>query len=690
MGRGRTARKTSRTPAVGARSRIKTAPKIQTLLGDSMIGGKENLERRLREASALYYGPTGQSGLSDAEWDALEDELRSIDPTNPIFNEVQVGAGSGWRKVKHPVLMGSLDKVQNAKELADWVKGFPLSVRKSGFVVMEKLDGISVLLTYERGVLVGAATRGDGVEGEEILQNVRKMEGVPPDLRDLPEVGGLGEGQVLVRGEIVCRKSKFVEHFKEGGARNARNTASGTAKRHDGVGCEHLTVVAYGLHLATGPGSLEGELLLLKEAGFIVPGSRSFPASDTDGIGAYYQEYIEGVREGLDWDIDGLVISIEDGRDREELDGDFRTRMRPRGRVALKFPHDCGTTELLGVTWQVGASGRLTPVAEFKPLLLAGAQVKQASLHNWSLMERLNLKVGAKILVSRRNDVIPYVEALVEEGCGDAFLPPASCPCCGSALVREGEWILCRGEDCSEQVLGGLKRWVQKVGILGLGEKIIEALVDCGLVKTVADLYQLDVGVLSKVEVEGRLVGGAARRIIESIDEHRELPLEEIVGSLGIPLCGRLVTKTIVDAGFSGLNGLLAAGIDDLAKIPGIGQTKAESFHEGFRARIGLIQDLLDAGVKVKEASPSAARQEEILPILEGGVCMTGFRSAEMEAEILKRGGSIKSGVGRGLSFLVAKDPHSGSGKAQKARDLSIPVVSIDQMWEILRGTSEG
>lgn len=372
---------------------------------------------RVVDANEAYRN--GQPVMSDAEYDTLEAQLADLvveaDPNDPDAAEAaaflaDIGAppadDSKWPKVRHRAPMTSLNKAQPSedktlryKDLRSW----EASCGKVGkYVVSDKCDGISISLWYEQGTLVKAVTRGDGEVGEDITRNVEKMKGVVHFIK-----GYDGES----RGEIVLLKSDWKRHFPT--YSNPRNAAAGIAKRLDGVGCEHLTVLHYQMIRSTGsPITRKSlEFRALAAVGCSVP---NWIACDTlADVEAVYEEYVASRRAALDYDIDGLVIEHDDLSVMENLGV---LNKRPKGAIAFKFPHDQKVTILRNVRWQVGKSGRITPVAEFDEVDLAGVKVKQASLHNVARVRHLRLFVGCSILVSRRNDVIPMVEANLDEG----------------------------------------------------------------------------------------------------------------------------------------------------------------------------------------------------------------------------------------------------------------------------------
>lgn len=378
---------------------------------------------RLKAARQDYYGGQKPS-LTDAEYDTLEDELVGLvevaDDSEDGVSEAKsflasIGAqpagDSGWAKVRHAAPMGSLNKSQTVDDIQSWYGsctsvGFSFTgghnLPNCNLVVSDKCDGISISLQYRNGDLFRALTRGDGEEGEDITRNVVKMKGVKTKI---PGFSG------HTRGEIVLRRSDWKAHFPT--YSNPRNAAAGIAKRLDGVGSEHLTVLHYQL-LRDGAAPIprkEIEFQALQKIGCATP--TYHVVTTLDDVLALYESYVTKDREALDYDIDGLVVEFDDIALMEAL-GDLNKR--PKGATAFKFPHDAKQTTLRAVRWQVGKSGRLTPVAEFDEINLAGVRVKQASLHNLARVKLLRLFIGCRILVSRRNDVIPMVEANLDEG----------------------------------------------------------------------------------------------------------------------------------------------------------------------------------------------------------------------------------------------------------------------------------
>ena len=641
----------------------------------SLFDSTDDIAARLQKAREAYYN--GTPVMTDADFDALEDELRTADPAHDYWTTIgaAVPAVSGWDKVRHGIPMQSLNKAQDASDMDAWVKslGSISPVGSAKFVWTEKLDGISLSLRYKAGKLVQALTRGDGTTGEDITRNVKLMKGAQP--------GHLPSGwDGYVRGEIVCLKSDHTKHFK--GDSNPRNTASGTAKRQsDPRPCRHLTVMVYQcLPDDEIYESKRVELEQLEQWGFNVPNWNLIQFNAVENL---RDGYISSTRARLDYDIDGLVFEINGTAAREALG---EKNHRPAGATAYKFPHEQKPTYLRDIIWQIGNSGRITPVAVFDPVNLAGANVSKASLHNIGNIAKLAggtgavcLCVGDTIMASRRNDVIPYVEKVITPNAGTPLLSPTTCPDCEDLLVMEGEYLMCPNvTGCPTQIAGAIKRWIKKLNVLDWGESTIDALCASGRIADPADLYTIDEDELAKLQLSGRVLGSSAGKMLDNLWDKIELPLHVFVGSIGIPLCSRSICKTIADAGYDTLDDMTQASVSDISAIPGMGLTKAQAFVTGLADRIGLVCKLLTKGVKIKDPSDGALKGKN--------VCLTGFRDADMVEAIENQGGTVKSGVSKKLNVLVARDPNSTSGKAKKAAKYGIEVIGIDEMWTRLGG----
>jgi DNA ligase (NAD+) len=614
------------------------------------------LAKLLKTYKDAYYNDTPL--VSDAAYDALEDELRELDPEHDLLKSVGAPVRGGksksvqaWEKAQHAIPMLSLNKAVNEDEFRDWVrrcdeearKGKLAAIAKDLFVT-EKLDGISIAVTYDKGVLADALTRGDGQVGERILSNVERMKGVPKKLAK--------PVSVTARGEIFLKLSDCKKHFP--GAANARNQAAGTSKRFDGEGCEHLSVLFYDLDGEEHPSEVK-KFARLEQLGLGVP---FFEAADVDGALAVYNDYNATRRAKLDYEIDGLVMRANDVHVQHmlgELGG------RPRAAVAFKFPSQAKVTKLLEIVWQVGSTGRITPVAVVEGVHLAGVFVQRVTLHTAGNVTELGLAIGDEVLVSRRNDVIPYIEEVVARSGGKAVKLPSKCPTCKTAVEVVGEYIACRNTACAGLVEGRIKSWLKVQDVLDWGEVLISQLVAAELVAEPSDLYKLKAEQIAKLERQGMTI---ATKVLDNLRAKLPISLPTFLAALGIENFGLETAKRIVAAGLDSLEKLQAASAEDIAAIPQVGAVKGKAVADGLKARKSEITRLAAVGVVPVTRATGG-------PLMGKTFCFTGALSRprkEFEQLVEERGGTLLSGVTKDLQYLVMADPNSGSSKAQKAK----------------------
>lgn len=619
----------------------------------------DELEQQILKARDAYYN--GQPIMEDAEFDALVDELKNLNADSPAVTAVgaPVPAVTAWPKVQHTIPMGSLDKVQTVEEMQAWVSKVSRPP-KEVLLITEKLDGISISVEYAGGKLVRAVTRGDGEQGEDITPNVRRMKGILSELSE----------DVTLRGEIVLHKSDHKTFFPD--KANPRNAASGTAKRLDGKGSEHLTVYFYQVY---GP-DFEREVdqyRWLKEQGFKTPHWYTTYTGGEHTPESLWQEYQNSVREGLDYEIDGLVVRLN-AIDYQLSLGSLHGR--PKGAVAFKFNSVAKETEALDLLLQVGGTGRITPVALLKPVELMGAEVQKASLYNWAYIKQIGFHKGASVMVTRANDVIPRILS-VTKSVGEPDPDPTNCPECGYDLERDGEYIVCPNTaECPAQLEGRLKKWVSELGILEWGDVLIEKVVQAGLATDVTGLYCLSEADLARLD---RMGPSSAKKARDQLWSVNPLPLERLVGALGIPLCATSTMELVVQAGYDTVDGLKGASFDDLQKIPGMGPKRAKALVGWLRRNSGLIETLLETGLSLKEKS--------VGPLTGKSFCFTG--KMQQKRPVLERmakdaGGQVKGSVGKGLTYLVIADPNSNSSKAVAARKNGTTCISEEAFLEMV------
>jgi DNA ligase (NAD+) len=626
---------------------------------------------KINDCDEEYYN-NNNSLLSDFEYDMLKDQLRTL-TSNFDFNTkasesilvkikdalTRVGApppkNGKWKKIEHEVVMNSLNKAQSVNDFESWVTKCNYT---SDFLICEKLDGISISLKYENGNFVQALTRGDSIVGEDITRNVKKMKFVPLKLN----TNFTGH----VRGEILLFHSDWRKYLPE--MANPRNAASGIAKRIDGQDVERLSVLAY---------TVEGQdfqveeniFAYLLDLGFKTP---NYITGDYNTVIKTWKDYIGSTRQTLDYDIDGLVIRINNRSAQFALGEENH---RPKGSIAFKFESPEATTIITNIICQVGDSGQVTPVAEFDEVILMGAKIKKASLHNFTLVQELGVQIGSNVIVSRRNDVIPYVEKVLNKT-NDYFKAPKHCPICNSELVKSGEYIKCQNKNCHAKVIGRLNKWIGELGILEWGEAILNKLIETNLVNDVPDLYKLTIDDLSNLERFGQK---SAENLIQELNKFRNIPLENLIGGLSIDGIATSTAKLIINAGYDTLSKIYNLTIEQLGDINGLGYVKASSFYNGIKENKDRIENILISGVNIKE---------KIKGSLSGNkIAITGTLSLprkELQNMITAAGGEVDKSVGKNTTYLIIADTNSTSSKAQAARKLGITLISEQQLFELI------
>ncbi len=625
------------------------------------------LEKLIRRHQHLYYA--GAPEISDAEFDALWDRLRALDPENSLFSEINSEADDGFPKEYHLIPMGSQEKASCPEEFFAWAQGMPFTE----FIVEDKLDGASLELQYENGAFAKAVTRGDGRIGDDITANAAKMAGVVKVLPGDFSPGGSRPFNGAVRGEVIMLRSVREKFFSD--KANCRNAANGIMKRKDGEGCEKLSVVCY--DAASGmPGSpftgrapfsdeLE-KLSWLSECGFNVV---SFEVCNGADAVVKRRARVMEERPSLDYDIDGLVVK---GR---EIDPEDLSRARPEKQIAFKFSPEEAVSTLRSVEWsESGAT--YTPVANIDAVRLAGTVVRRASLANPNVISDLGLKIGSRVLVTKRGEIIPKIIALVENPPDASDIPfPEKCSACGSGLRNEGTRLFCPNDRCPKLLLHRLEKWISVLSIKDFGENLLRRLFESGAVKNISDLYTLAADEIAQIDRMGDL---SAAKVLRSLHSKKEIALSAFVAGFDIEGIGETMMEKLTAAGFDTLEKLFAASEEDFAAVYQFGPVLAHNLFFGLRSlRPEMEKTLALSGIKI--ASPKAGAG-----IFAGlSFCFTGelFSMKRQEAENLVRslGGEAKSSVTKNLSFLVTNEPGSGSAKNRRAAELGIPIISEEE-----------
>ena len=677
----------------------------------------EALRREIEHHSYQYYALDAPT-ISDAAFDSLMRELREIEAAHPELVTAssptqRVGGyvGEQFAPVVHERRMYSLDNAMDLDELDEWMERTAEACGGSlpPLCCELKIDGSSIALTYEDGVLVRAATRGDGTTGEDVTVNMRTVRDVPLRLPDEAR-GAIAPGveTLELRGEVYMPKKSFealnAAAEEEGRApfANPRNAAAGSLRQKDPAVTKMRDLSTF-MYAIADDGALEVEgqwelLQWLRKAGFHVNPDVRLCAT-AEEVRGFCRECLDR-RESLPYEIDGVVVKVNDFA-RQRAMG-FTARA-PRWAIAFKFPPEEKTTLLRDITVQVGRTGALTPVAELVPVVVAGSTVARATLHNLDEVHRKDVRVGDTVIVRKAGDVIPEVlgpvlslrspEARIWE-------MPSVCPSCGSPVVRDpGEVAFrCISIDCPAQALERLLHWASRgaLDIDGMGEEIVSRLVESGRVADVADYYSLSEEELAsldmgRVKADGepvRLGHTVAKKLVAAIEASKGRPFARVLFGLGIRHVGKTTAEAIA-AAYPSMDALSTAGEDELAGIYGVGPKVAHGMWLFFRTpdNVSVIERLRAAGVTM--ADEAAAPGEEVPQVLAGltfvltgTLAHSGMTRDEAGARLKAMGAKVSGSVSKKTSFVVAGE-NAGS-KYDKAVALDVPVLDEAQLLNLL------
>jgi DNA ligase (NAD+) len=659
--------------------------------------------------------------IPDAEFDLLVRELRELEAEHPELltedspTQTVGGAPSGlFNEVRHRVPMMSLDNAFSEDDLRAWAERLKRQVPDADpqtivFSCEPKVDGVAMSLTYEHGKLVGAATRGDGVTGEDVTANVMTVKVVPHELKP---AGGPYPDRLEIRGEIYMPVADFNamnERQVAAGEKtfvNPRNSAAGSLRQKDPnmTAKRPLSFWAYQVGEVDGasagghwPAATQSATLaLLKKAGLPV----SPDARVVQGIDAVIARCasLAHERHDLPYEIDGVVAKVDDLALHQQLGATSRA---PRWAIAFKFPPEERTTKLLSIDVSIGRTGRATPFARLEPVFVGGSTVGVATLHNEDQVEAKDVRPGDLVVVRKAGDVIPEVVGPLLSGPGvpkrraPKWTFPVACPSCGTELVRlPGESdTYCTNIDCPAQRVQRIAHYASRsaMDIEGLGEERVVQLVDAGLIEDPADLYGLEVAQLSSLE---RFATISATNLVQSIAASTAQPLSRVLVGLGIRHLGPTGARAVARA-MGTMEAIVAAGADELSAIEGIGPVIGASVAEFVTAPTNqaVITRLRQAGVQMEEpgggaASASGQDATGVAPTLEGKTvvvtgAVTGFTREEAEEAIMARGGKSPGSVSKKTFALVVGDA-PGASKLKKAEELSIPIVPADGFVALL------
>jgi len=655
------------------------------------------LRALIRRYDAQYYLEDA-SDIPDAEYDALKDELSSLEEEYPELVEaasptqtVGVAPSPLFASVSHGTPMMSLDKVTTLEEILAWGARLQKMLAPedgSLFVCEPKIDGLSISLTYERGQLVRGATRGDGRVGEDVTPNVRTVASIPGELplepSEIPEI-------LEIRGEVYFPVSAFEELNRrqaDAGLRlfsNPRNAAAGSLRQKDpGITAGRaLGAFFYQVAGVSGLATQSESLDLLRSAGLPVnPETRL--VADLESVFAYCRD-LEQRRHGLGYEIDGVVVKVDDLGLHPRLGA---TSHAPRWAVAYKFPPEEQMTRLDDILVSIGRTGRATPFAKLVPVRIAGSVVGLASLHNEDQVRIKDVRPGDTVVVRKAGDVIPEVVGPVLSARAPETEPwsfPKTCPSCGSPLVRlEAESdTYCINSNCPAQRVQRIAHFASRgaMDIEGLGEQRVSQFVSAGLLHDAADLYRLEVNDLVSLEGFGEL---SAVNLVTAIDESRGRPLAFLLTALGIRHIGATAAASLA-ATFFDLDHLMAASEVELASVEGIGAVIAASLVKYFASadNRAMIDRLRSGGVRFTAAETPGLSKNLLGKTVVVTGTLAGMSREEAEAAIIGRGGKSPGSVSaKTLALVVGQSP--GASKLTKAESLGVPIIDEEGFAKLL------
>ncbi len=687
------------------------------------------LRATLQRARDQYYLEDAPE-LSDAVYDSLNRELAELEGRYPQLKmadsptqTVGGGVAEQFTPAEHQHRMYSLDDAMDLDELDEWLRRTREAVGHSLSYCCElKIDGSSIALTYERGTLVRAATRGDGSVGENVTANIMQVKDVPKHLSI--ESGAMGFSQPIeVRGEVYMPRSSFerlndaislendeimlynaeIDAGERTGRKlalkksfaNCRNAAAGSLRQKDSTITAERDLATFIYAIAeTTQLDVESQyefLEWLRTAGFTVNPNIRVVDSEA-AVHEFCKNALEH-RGDLDYDIDGVVVKVDDFAIQAELGF---TAKAPRWAIAFKFPPEEKTTILRNIAVQVGRTGVLTPVAEFDPTTVDGSVVSRATLHNYDELARKDVRIGDTIIIHKAGDVIPeVVGAVMDLRPPDAQVPPVPsvCPSCGSPVFRDGAFLRCDSTECPAQLQTRLEHWVSRgaMDIDGLGTKIIENLIATGLLKDAVDFYKLDVDTLADVATGEEKKDGSPRvfgqknatKAIEQIEASKQRPFENLLFAIGIRNIGKTTAEALAKA-FKTMDALMDASEPQLCQVDGIGEVVAEGIREFFDTQDNrdLIERLREVGLQmaIDESDAKPQTLAGLTFVLTGSLERYDRTTAE---ELLREYGAKTSGsVSKKTSYVVA-GPGAGS-KLRKAEELGIPVLDEDALVQII------
>ena len=645
----------------------------------------KELVELLNKYAALYYEEDAPT-VSDAEYDALYDELRALEESegyslkNSPTHRVGGAPQKKFASSRHLLRLYSLDKCKTEEELADWCARLVRATGREPELTAEyKFDGLTLNILYENGELVKAATRGDGVTGEEVTAQVRTISGVPRRISY--------KGRIEIQGEGIMRLSALEEYNRNSAEplKNARNGAAGAIRNLDPAvtASRNLSFMAYNIGYSDRRFASQTEMhAFLEEEGFetekdiaVVKGAKEAFA---------FANRVDELRPSLDFLIDGVVFKVNDTSLREEIG---YTEKFPKWAMAFKFKADEMTTVLRDVVWQVSRSAKLNPLAILDPVDIGGVTVKRATLNNYGDILTKKVRIGDRVFIRRSNDVIPEITGVAEESPSATDIPkPEVCPACGSPVAESGAFLYCTGEHCAPQIVSYLDHFASKdaMDIDGFSEKTAEQFYNELHMTSPVQLMRLKKEDIAWLD---RFGDKKAENLIAAISASKDTTMDRLVFALGIDGVGKKTAKDL-SARFGNMDALAAASEEELTAIPGIGEVLADNIVAYFadEGNKKLIEELFESGVSVKTAEKKEGALSGKRVVLTGS--LPTMKRGEATALIEENGGEVSSSVSKNVDFVLAGE-EAGS-KLDKALKLGIRIIDEKEFLAMIGGKKEG
>jgi DNA ligase (NAD+) len=613
----------------------------------------QEIIEKLTLARDAYYNSDAPI-ITDGEFDALERKLEELDPENAYFDTVGIAPSEG-EKIVHPSPMLSMGKAKDMDDIRKWIKRLDLP-EKEKFIMEPKIDGLSAACRYKKGRLVYTASRGDGISGQDISHIAEYID-------DIKKKITFSSGEIEIRGELYLPKNT---DFENTDGRPLRNICVGLINRKERrEDLKHVRFAAYQISDFTGADTESEKIELLKKSGFNAAVYQL--ASSPEDIEKFYNSYLENYRTQWDYETDGIIISVDNGRLFDDIDNRWVVSHHHHYAIAFKAPSESRETVLLNISWQVSRQGNIIPVALFEPVIIGGAKLERATLNNYQNVLNMRLEKGDTLLIVRANDVIPYVKENISaseknQDDYDKSLIPQICPGCSSPLSEEGVHIKCLNKNCDEQIMEQIIFWVRQSSIENVAEATIRTLYAKNKIRSIRDLYSLT----EKDFVE--IPGFAEKKIknfIEEVQSSKKINIIELISRLGIPLVQKKALKKI---GISTIDDFYNFKDDSYV----IGKNIIE--WKSYPQNINFLKDL----ISVLEIDSSVSASSK------GKVCMTGKGPKprkELISEIEKRGFEFSDTVTSDTLILICEDPQGASSKLEKARKSGIKIMSYDDFF---------